>query len=32
MPFIVILACKTYYTIHVYTAVFLKMNPRFRNM
>jgi hypothetical protein len=25
-------ACKTYYTIPVYTTVFLKMNARFRNM
>jgi hypothetical protein len=25
-------ACKTHYTIPVYTAVFLKMNPRFRNI
>jgi len=25
-------ACKTYHTVTVYTAVFLKMNPRFRNM
>jgi hypothetical protein len=25
-------ACKTHYTIPVYTNVFLKMNPRFRNM
>jgi len=24
--------CKTHYTIRVYTTVFLKMNPRFRNM
>ena len=25
------LACKTYYTIPVYTAIFLKMNPRVSN-
>ena len=25
-------ACKTHYTISVYTTVFLKMNPRLRNM
>jgi len=25
-------ARKTHYTIPVYTTVFLKMNPRFRNM
>jgi len=24
-------ACKTHYTVPVYTAVFLKMNPRIRN-
>jgi len=25
-------ACKTYHTITDYTTVFLKMNPRFRNL
>ena len=25
-------ACKTYYTINVYTTEFLKMNPRVRNI
>jgi len=25
-------ACKTHYTIPVYAAFFLKMNPRVRNM
>jgi len=25
-------ACTTHYNITVYTTVFLKMNPRFRNM
>jgi len=25
-------ACNTFYTIPVYTTVFLKMNPRVRNM
>ena len=25
-------ACKTYYTITVYSTVYLKMNPRFGNM
>jgi len=30
-PYIVILACKTHHTVIVYTTIFLKMNPRFRN-
>jgi len=30
--FIAISACNTHYTIPAYTAFFLKMNPRFRNM
>jgi len=25
-------ACETYHTITVHTAIFLKMNPRFRNV